>query len=157
MAEVNGDGEVLVKVREKPVATEGGYALKMAERGLTEDGSMQIPDPVPMEPPLGFVKQPSMVDYVRGLVRSEQLRLTAQLAGYESFEEAEDFSVEDELEPGSAYEMEEDFEPVAVLRDKLKKAETAAAAAAAEAASRRPAAAPSPEPVLSPPAPAAAV
>lgn len=106
---------------------------RMNERG------QELPDPVPMEPPLGYKKQPSMVDIIRAQVRQEVSR-RAQMAGYESFDEADDFEVEDfDPEPQAPYEAE--FEPVSALRAKAavaaKEAEIAAnAVKVAEAAEK---------------------
>lgn len=55
----------------------------------------EIPDPRPVEVPVGISKPESMNDMIRRLVRQEASR-TAEEAGYESFEEADDFEVEDE-------------------------------------------------------------
>lgn len=71
----------------------------------------ELPDPVPIAPPVGWFKQPSMFDVVRNMVRSEHLRLAAEAGGAESFEDASDFEVEDELFPTSQFEDEADFEP----------------------------------------------
>lgn len=90
--------------------SEREYHDKLTARGHYEDGS-EAPDPMPMEPPLGFVRQPTMVEHIRNMVRSEHLRLAAVKEGAETFEEADDFDVADELEPASAYEFDEAFEP----------------------------------------------
>lgn len=87
------------------------YMDKLEEIGLNPDGSLD-PDPTPMQPPLGYVRQPTMVEHVRNAIRSENLRLAALEAGAESFEEADDFDVADDDEPVSAYEYEPAFEPV---------------------------------------------
>lgn len=86
------------------------YELKLAHRDQTVLGQ-EIPDPVPVAPPLGYVKQPSMVEHIRQMIRSEKLRLEAEQAGMESFEEADDFEVEDDPEAFSPYEWEPSFEP----------------------------------------------
>lgn len=96
------------------------YFSKLKARRMTDDGR-EIPDPVPMAPPIGYIKQPSMVEHIRNMVRSEQLRMAAEEAGAESFEEADDFDVgEDEL-PGTPWEAE--FEPVSELRRRQAEAE----------------------------------
>lgn len=86
------------------------YIEKLISKGLHPDGT-EDPDPIPMQPPIGFVRQPSMVEHVRAMVRSEQLRMAAEAQEADTFEEAEDFYFPDEEEPFSAYEMEEVFEP----------------------------------------------
>lgn len=91
------------------------YELKLERLNQTALGQ-EVVDDTPMAPPIGYVKQPSMVEHIRNMVRSEQLRLAAEAEGQESFEEAEDFDVEDEPEPISAYEWEPSFEPQEVYK-----------------------------------------
>lgn len=100
-----------VAQRVKPRMTEEAYEAKLVENGLDPASGREVPDPTPMEPPLGYVRQPTMVDHIRNMIRSEHLRREALAAGAESFEEADDFEVEDDFEPVSGYEMEEVFEP----------------------------------------------
>lgn len=69
----------------------------------------EIPDPTPMEPPLGYIKQPSLQDQIRMMVLSEKLRLEVESAGAETFEEADDFDVGDDYDPHSPWENE--FDP----------------------------------------------
>lgn len=96
-------------VKEKPTMSEADYALKLEAKGLDPTGSAFIPDSTPMEPPLGYIKQPSIAERIRDMVRSEHLRLAAESAGTETFEEADDFDVGDDYDPHSPYENE--FEP----------------------------------------------
>lgn len=92
-----------------PQVTEEDYLRKMATVGIDADGFL-IPDPVPLAPPIGYKRQPSMVEVVRNMVRSERLALEAELEGYETFEESEDFEVDDDFDtPGT--EWENDYEP----------------------------------------------
>lgn len=69
----------------------------------------EMPDPRPIQPPLGYKKVPSMADTIRAMVRSERLRIAALEAEAETFEEADDFDVADDLDPTSPWE--EQFEP----------------------------------------------
>lgn len=71
------------------------YFAKLKEKGLNPDGT-QVLDPVPMAPPIGYKKHPSMVEIVRDMVRSEKLAQEALAAGHETFEESEDFDVDDD-------------------------------------------------------------
>ena len=66
--------------------------------GLDEKGN-EVPDPTPMEPPVGFVSQPPLREQIRQMVLSERLRLEAEAAGAETFEEADDFDVPDDQDP----------------------------------------------------------
>lgn len=71
------------------------YLEKLTRIGLNEDGTEAV-DPVPMDPPIGYKKQPSMVEIVREMVRSERLAQEARDMGHETFEESEDFDVGDD-------------------------------------------------------------
>lgn len=71
---------------------------------LDEEGR-EVPDPRPVAPPIGYVKQPSMVEHIRSLVRSTMLQQAAEAAGMETFEDADDFDVDDEQDdPRTPYE-----------------------------------------------------
>jgi len=114
---------------------------------LTADGR-EKPDPTPMEPPIGFNRQPSLAEQIRTMVRSEALRQAAEKAGAESFEEADDFEVGDDYDPSSPYEQDFDQVPISELRARAAAAEAAvkAAEAKAEAASKDEAKAPAAAP-----------
>lgn len=74
-------------------------------RGDRIDGrGREIPDPTPVAPPIGYVKQPSLHEQIREMVRSERLAQEAAAAGFETFEEADDFDVGDDFDPSSPYE-----------------------------------------------------
>lgn len=122
------------------------YLDKLFRKRQTVDGA-ELPDPRPMAPPVGFVKQPSMVDIIREQVRAEVSRAAAA-NGYETLEESDDFYIEDDDDPSSPYEMEHDYEPISEFLSRM----TAAEAAAAEKAG-----APIPAKGMSPEAPATPV
>lgn len=83
----------------------------------------EVPDPTPMAPPVGWFKQPTMVEHIRSLVAHELSR-RADAVGHESFEEADDFDLPDGDDPHSPYENE--FEPpIAALAEQARKAEEA--------------------------------
>lgn len=86
------------------------YLAKLLEKGLTPDGK-EISDPVPLGPPIGYKKQPSMVEIVRDMVRGERLREAALSVGQETFEESEDFDVGDENAAELRSGYENDFDP----------------------------------------------
>lgn len=69
----------------------------------------EVPDPTPVAPPIGYVRQPSLAEQIRAMVMSEQLRQAAENAGAETFEESEDFDVGDDFDPTTPYENE--FDP----------------------------------------------
>lgn len=90
-------------------------------------GREEIVNPVPVAPPVGFRRQPSMVDIVRDMVRSERLRQEVQAAGMETFEEADDFDVGDDFDPSSPYEVDFDPVPASELRRRRDVADLEAA------------------------------
>lgn len=83
----------------------------------------ELPNPVPVAPPIGYKKQPSMVEMIRNMVRSEQLRHAAEKSGHESFEDADDFDVGDDIDPKAPYEAEFEPTPVDELRRRASEAE----------------------------------
>lgn len=101
-------------------------------RRLTAGGA-EVPDPSVIAPPIGFVRQPPLHELIRQMVRSEQLAQEALAAGAETFEESDDFDVEDDPDPTSPYE--EVFEPAQPppAAEPVRAAETAAVTPAAPA------------------------
>lgn len=93
------------------------YKAKLSARLQTVGGS-EVPSEVPLAPPLGYIRQPTMVEHIRNMVRSEHLRLAAEAAGAESFEDADDFDIDDDPFPVSSSEVGDDLEPIASLREK---------------------------------------
>nr|QJB20545.1 MAG: hypothetical protein [Microvirus sp.] len=85
------------------VSPDGEVISSLDERGA------EVLDDTPIAPPVGYVKQPSMSDYIRDLIRSEKLAQEAAAAGLETFEESEDFDVDDDYDPTTPYEAE--FDP----------------------------------------------
>lgn len=70
----------------------------------------EYPNPIPMEPPLGFIPQVPLYEQMRDMIRRE-LSQAAQDQGLETAEEADDFDVDDDYDPQSPFEH--DFEPTA--------------------------------------------
>lgn len=83
--------------------------VKASHTKFDADGR-ELMDPTPIAPPIGYKKSPSIAEQIRTMIRSEHLRQEAERAGYETFEEADDFDVGDDFDPKSPYE--EVFEPV---------------------------------------------
>lgn len=104
------------------------YMEKMIRKGVGPDGHF-VPSDEPMEPPIGYVRQPSLAELVREAVMSEKLRAAAEEAGLETFEESEDFDVPDEPELLRS-RWENEFDPplaeitAAVQEDQEKKAQS---------------------------------
>lgn len=80
---------------------------------LNSDGH-EVPNPAVVAPPVGFIKQPSMVEHLREMVKGELLRREVEAAGAETFAEADDFNIEDDpIDPSSPFEAVFDPPPTA--------------------------------------------
>lgn len=92
---------------EKGLVDQYGVAIK-AE--LDANGN-EVGDPTPVAPPAHLRRSPTMSEQIQTMIR-RQLSLTAQEQGYESFEEAEDFDVDDDpVDPHTPYEAVFDPQP----------------------------------------------
>lgn len=89
------------------IVSGAGDFVRAKFRRLNAKGH-EVPDPVPMAPPVGFTRSPSIAEQIRNMVRSERLRQEAEAAGMETFEEANDFEVDEDPESRSGYENDED-------------------------------------------------
>lgn len=100
------------RLKKSPEPTNENDTLRRKNRQSTylDQQGREMPNPTPLAPPLGYKKQPSIREQIRNMVRGEQLRLAAESAGVETFEEADDFDVGDDYDPTSPYE--EVFEPM---------------------------------------------
>lgn len=67
----------------------------------------EYPDPTPMAPPIGYKKVPSIWEQQKALIRAA--RLEEHEAGMETFEEADDFDVDDDFEPSTPFEAGFDY------------------------------------------------
>lgn len=73
----------------------------------------EYPDPVPMAPPVGYTPPPDILTMIRQVVRNEQVLRLQDEAGFDTFDEAEDFEVEDsDFDPHTPYEAVFDPPPV---------------------------------------------
>lgn len=93
--------------RERPyrVDPRTGEILSAKNAPLNEFGQ-ELPDPTPMAPPVGFKRQKPLHELIREMVRSEHLAQAAAAAGAETFEESDDFDVDDDsYDPSTPYEM----------------------------------------------------
>lgn len=72
---------------------------------LSADGRFEIPDPVPVGVPLGYRPSPTLRDTIERIMMNHQLAVLADMEGFDSPEEAEDFLLEDDpLDPLTPYE-----------------------------------------------------
>lgn len=83
----------------------------MAERreiplreGFDEFGR-ELPDPTPMEVPVSYCQGPTLKETIQRMMHHEMLRQRADAEGFDSFEEGDDFEIEDDpLDPHTPYE-----------------------------------------------------
>lgn len=66
----------------------------------------EIPDPTPVEVPLNFRRPPSLNDRIRSMIAREMSQY-ASAQGAETFEEANDFEVDEDPDFKSPYEVTE--------------------------------------------------
>lgn len=79
---------------------------------LHDEHGREIPDPTPMQPPIGYNRQPSLAEQMRAMILSEQLAQEARAAGHETFEEADDFDVGDDFDAERHSPYEANFDPM---------------------------------------------
>lgn len=101
----------------------------------------ETPDPTPMALPVNYSHPPTLRDQIRQMVRSERLAQAARDCGAETFEEADDFDVGDDLDPKSPYE--EVFDPAEAPQVSAQLAAAERALLASSEAASPPAPAPS--------------
>lgn len=78
-------------------------------RLIMDNQGHEVPDPNPVAVPAGFKRPETLAEQVRRLVRSERFNQEREEAGEETFDEADDFDVED-FDPQTPYEVF--FDPV---------------------------------------------
>lgn len=110
--------ELRDQAHEELVAYYIEQAILAAKGELNDDGTPasflnvrghEVPDPTVIEPPLGYVPQPDLMEQMRRMLRSELSRI-AEDAEFETFDEADDFDLDDDpVDYSSPYE--EFFDP----------------------------------------------
>lgn len=69
-------------------------------------GRHEFPDDTPVEVPLNFRRPLTLQEEIQRLIRN-QMSQNAAAQGFESFEEANDFDVDDDADPFTQYEVAE--------------------------------------------------
>lgn len=81
-------------------------------RAKLDEHGHEIVSNVPMAPPVGYKKEPSVSDRIREMVKSEMLRREVEAAGLETLEEADDFEIPDDpVDPSTPFEAHFDPTP----------------------------------------------
>lgn len=75
------------------------------------DRGEEIPDPRPVELPVGFRPPKSLHDTMRDLLRNEEFRRSLEAKDMESFEEADDFEPDDPDPMARSTPYEKNFDP----------------------------------------------
>lgn len=84
------------------------YEQSVQSQYLDANGH-ELPNPVPMQPPVGYVKRPSIAQQMREMI--QQVSYEAAMSGQETEEEANDFDVDEDFEPSSPWEDEFEVDP----------------------------------------------
>lgn len=79
----------------------------------------EIPDPTPMQPPLGYKRSLSLSEQIAQQVRIAHLKILEDSAIAETDEEADDFEVGDDYEPMSKWEND-NVPTLGVLKKRAK-------------------------------------
>lgn len=95
-------------LRERPRMDYADYEMKLKAKKKNAEGH-EVPDPVPMAPPVGYQEFPSMIETVQKMVRDYHLQRELAAQGHETFEEADDFDIDEDPAPRSEYEDDEDL------------------------------------------------
>lgn len=90
---------------------------------LLPDGR-EKPDPTPMSAALGKRRAKSIRDNVVEILRSEKWREAMEENGEETFEEADDFDVDDDFDPSTPYEEFFEGEYAYLRSQRLEEAKT---------------------------------
>lgn len=120
------------------------YTKKLAYQRHDVNGNEML-NPVPLSPPLGYKKTPTLSEQIMHQVRQAKLQLLYDGDIDETDEEADDFDVGDDFEPLSQYENDH-IPSIKVLKQRrdqinaqIQEANRRAAIAAHENALRKPA------------------
>lgn len=97
--------KVEITTADGEVTTVGDVMDKNPKGKPLDEFGREVFDPTPIAPPIGYVKQPSMFEQVRDMVRGEALRIYAESQDMESFEDADDFDIDDDYDPRTPYEL----------------------------------------------------
>lgn len=84
------------------------YEQSVQSQFLDEYGR-ELPNPVPMAPPLGYKKSMSIAEQMRQMIRTASYE--AANAGAETEEEANDFDVGEDMDPSTPYENDFEMDP----------------------------------------------
>lgn len=87
-------GEFVEEFLTKPTYDEDGV---QSTSGIRQDGR-EYPDPVPMSPPVGLKPPEDLMTTIRRMVHNEEFQRAANAEGFDTFEEAGDYDIDDDHE-----------------------------------------------------------
>lgn len=79
------------------------------EKTTFDEHGREILDPTPLALPVGFKRPETLEAQIQRLIKGRMSQAAAE-AGYETFEDAEDFEIDEDDEPSAPYEM--NFDPI---------------------------------------------
>lgn len=85
-----------------------GFKKSHRPAGLPEEGRREKVDPTPVARPIGWQKPPSLQETIQRAMRAH-FEAIARENEVESFEDADDFDVDDDPELKSPYEIDDDL------------------------------------------------
>jgi len=96
-------------------------AVKVVKAVLTryDEFGREIVDGRPMAVPSGLQGPLSTADLIQQMVRNQMIKQQLNDAGYETFEESQDFDIPDEMHPMSPHETVFEPEDVAALLERM--------------------------------------
>lgn len=92
--------------------------FRFLDRFRDSDGNYKrfTPDDTPMVLPVGFKRPETLAEQVARLVRSHEFTRHVESQGFESFEESDDFAVDDGYDQSSPYEDNFDLAAIAASK-----------------------------------------
>lgn len=93
-------GEFVEEYCTKPEFDQDGVQVSA---GIGVDGK-EYGDPVPMQPPVGYQSPPDILTLIRSMVRNEEFLAKLKSEDMETFEESDDFEIDDDPFPMTDYE-----------------------------------------------------
>lgn len=116
---------------------------------ILDENGHEVGDPIPVAPPVGLTRRPTMAEQIQTMIRREMSN-RAQAEGFETFDEAEDFDIDDDpLDPRTPYEAVFDPPQQKEIDDgnaKSNEGRTAAAGSGADESGKKPESESKPEP-----------
>ena len=113
------------KSQKEPFRALPWWRRKRKKRQNLNAKGHEVNDPTVIEPPIGFVAHEPLSAQIARMVRSETLKQELENSGHETFEEADDFDIEEDdfYDPQSPYENDFDHTPLEELRRRKDEAE----------------------------------